>query len=76
MKRCLVKILSKVRVYGRIVNTRHAQRIAQYLTDIDIDGEVDIENKYIAPTIVLNPPLDSALMTDEIFGAILPIITI
>jgi aldehyde dehydrogenase (NAD+) len=64
--------------YGRIVNTRHAQRIAQYLTGIDVEtgGEVDIENKYIAPTIVLNPPLDSALMTDEIFGAILPIITI
>ena len=64
--------------YGRIVNTRHAQRIAQYLTDIDVEigGDVDIENKYIAPTIVLNPPLDSALMTDEIFGAILPIITI
>lgn len=64
--------------YGRIVNTRHAQRIAQYLTDIDVEtgGEVDIENKYIAPVIVLNPPLDSALMTDEIFGAILPVITI
>ena len=64
--------------YGRIINTRHAQRIAQYLTDIDVEigGEVDIENKYIAPTIVLNPPLDSALMTDEIFGAILPVITI
>ena len=64
--------------YGRIVNTRHAQRISQYLTDIDVEtgGEVDIENKYIAPTIALNPPLDSALMTDEIFGAILPVITI
>ena len=64
--------------YGRIVNTRHAQRIAQYLTDIDVEigGDVDIENKYVAPTIVLNPPLDSALMTDEIFGAILPVITI
>ncbi len=64
--------------YGRIVNTRHAQRIAQYLKDIDVEigGDVDIENKYIAPTIVLNPPLDSALMTDEIFGAILPMITI
>ena len=64
--------------YGRIVNTRHAQRIAQYLTDIDVEigGDVDIENRYIAPTIVLNPPLDGALMTDEIFGAILPIITI
>lgn len=64
--------------YGRIVNTRHAQRIAQYIADINVEvgGSVDIEEKYIAPTIVVNPPLDSALMTDEIFGAILPIITI
>lgn len=64
--------------YGRIVNERHAERISQYLTDIDIavGGEYDIKNRYIAPTIVVNPPLDSALMTDEIFGPILPIIAI
>jgi aldehyde dehydrogenase (NAD+) len=64
--------------YGRIVNIRHTERISQYLADIEVDvgGDVDIENKYVAPTIVVNPPLDGALMTDEIFGAILPIITI
>lgn len=64
--------------YGRIVNIRHTERISQYIADIEVDvgGDVDIENKYIAPTIVVNPPLDGALMTDEIFGAILPIITI
>ena len=64
--------------YGRIVNIRHTERISNYLTDIEIaaGGQVDIEGKYIAPTIVVNPPLDSALMTDEIFGAILPIMTI
>ncbi|WP_143764262.1 aldehyde dehydrogenase family protein [Cognaticolwellia mytili] len=64
--------------YGRIVNTRHTQRISQYIADIavEVGGDVDLEDKYIAPTIVINPPLDSALMTDEIFGAILPIITI
>jgi len=39
-------------------------------------GEVDIPNKYIAPTIVLNPPLDSKIMNEEIFGPLIPIITI
>jgi aldehyde dehydrogenase (NAD+) len=64
--------------YGRVINQRHCQRIANYFTDGEIftGGESDIESCYIAPTIVINPPLDSPLMTDEIFGAILPIVTI
>ena len=64
--------------YGRIVNQRHAKRISEYLTNIDLEtgGEFDIENRYVAPTIVINPLLDSPLMVDEIFGPILPIITI
>jgi aldehyde dehydrogenase (NAD+) len=64
--------------YGRVINQRHCQRIANYFTDgeIVVGGESDIESCYIAPTIMINPPLDSALMTDEIFGAILPIVTI
>jgi len=64
--------------YGRIINQRHCQRIADYLStgEIVCGGEFDIENKYIAPTIILNPELDSPLMTDEIFGAILPIVAV
>jgi len=64
--------------YGRVINQRHCQRIANYFTDGEIitGGESDIESCYIAPTISINPPLDSPLMTDEIFGAILPIVTI
>jgi len=64
--------------YGRIVNQRHCQRIASYFKDGEIitGGESDIENCYLAPTIIINPALDSPLMTEEIFGAILPIITI
>jgi acyl-CoA reductase-like NAD-dependent aldehyde dehydrogenase len=30
----------------------------------------------IEPTILLNPPLDSDIMTEEIFGPLLPIITV
>jgi len=64
--------------YGRVVNQRHSQRIASYLNtgEIVCGGEVDLENNYIAPTIVINPELDSPLMTEEIFGAVLPIVTI
>lgn len=32
--------------------------------------------KTIEPTILLNPPLDSDIMTEEIFGPLLPIITV
>jgi aldehyde dehydrogenase (NAD+) len=28
------------------------------------------------PTLLLNPPLDSDIMTEEIFGPLLPIITV
>ncbi len=64
--------------YGRVVNKHHTQRIASYLASGEIvhGGDVDVENKYIEPSIVLDPALDSAVMTDEIFGAVMPIITI
>ena len=64
--------------YGRIVNRRHTERIASYMDNGELvhGGDVDLATNYIEPTIVLNPALDSAVMTDEIFGALLPIITI
>jgi acyl-CoA reductase-like NAD-dependent aldehyde dehydrogenase len=36
----------------------------------------DVDKKFIAPTIILNPPLDCDLMKEEIFGPILSIITV
>lgn len=64
--------------YGRIVNQRHCNRIAAYIDEQDIihGGKVDLEARYVEPTIILNPSLDSPVMLEEIFGAILPIITI
>ncbi|WP_068545665.1 aldehyde dehydrogenase family protein [Thalassotalea crassostreae] len=64
--------------YGRIVNERHTERLSTYLDSGDIvcGGEFDIAAKYFSPTIIKDPALDSKLMTDEIFGAIFPIITI
>jgi len=76
--------------YGRIINQRHCQRIANYLSvegstdseestrdgELVIGGDFDIDKRYISPTVVLNPSLTGKMMTDEIFGPILPIIII
>jgi len=68
----------KNRFYGRIVNQRHCARLVSYLEGQNVvhGGEHDIENKYLAPTIVVNPALDSPLMQEEIFGPIIPIISV
>ena len=38
-------------------------------------GNVDTEEKWVAPTLVLNPSLEEPLMTQEIFGPVLPTIS-
>jgi aldehyde dehydrogenase (NAD+) len=64
--------------YGRIVSKRHCARLASYLENqnIVLGGKVDADNRYIEPTVVLDPAIDSPLMQEEIFGPILPIITL
>jgi aldehyde dehydrogenase (NAD+) len=63
--------------YGRIVNGRHHDRLTALLAGQNVlfGGEHDREQNYIAPTLLDEPSLDSAVMRDEIFGPILPIIS-
>lgn len=62
--------------YGRIINSAHLDRLTGYLNDghIACGGESDPAARYLAPTILTQPRMDSAVMTDEIFGPILPFI--
>lgn len=65
--------------FGRIVNERHAARIASLLDGGGFDaiaegGTVDVGDKYIAPTIVTGVKPDAALMGEEIFGPVLPVL--
>jgi aldehyde dehydrogenase (NAD+) len=62
--------------YGRIINAAHLGRLTGYLNDgqIACGGESDAATLYIAPTILTQPRMDSPVMTDEIFGPILPVI--
>ncbi len=61
----------------RIINKKHALRMADLLegTQILFGGEVDIDLRYVSPTLVDSPDLNSKLMRDEIFGPILPILS-
>ncbi len=62
--------------YPRIVNHRQFDRLVGYLEmgEVIYGGESDREEKYIAPTLMINPDMDSALMQDEIFGPIVVLI--
>ncbi|KAH8082835.1 aldehyde dehydrogenase [Cristinia sonorae] len=66
--------------YSRIVTKGHADRLAQLIQKTEgvvvIGGEVDVEQKYIAPTIILDPSPEEPLMKEEIFGPILPVISV
>ena len=37
-------------------------------------GEVDLKNRFVQPTLVLGPRMDSKMMSEEIFGPILPVV--
>lgn len=63
--------------YTRIINTKHFDRL-QNLIDpkkVIFGGKTDLEKLYIEPTVMDNVSWDDALMQEEIFGPILPILT-
>ncbi|MCZ0731240.1 aldehyde dehydrogenase family protein [Mycolicibacterium iranicum] len=64
----------------RIVNERHFNRLANALAatkgTVAVGGETDAVNLKIQPTVVVDPDPAEPLMTDEIFGPILPIVTV
>jgi len=62
--------------YGRIVNHRHFERLAEMLKTgrTVVGGQADARDLYIAPTVVTDVPMDGPLMQDEIFGPILPVL--
>lgn len=73
---------SEAKSYGRIVNSRHHQRLREMIDDafekdanIEVGGKVNDEDNFISPTIMTNVKPDARLMQEEIFGPILPVVT-
>lgn len=62
----------------RIINEQHFQRLSSMLkgANMAIGGDMNADEKYIAPTIVVDVKPNDPLMQDEIFGPILPIINV
>ena len=63
--------------YGKIINEKQFDRLLTYFKDGEIvcGGKTDREKLFIEPTVMININLDSAIMKEEIFGPILPIIS-
>ncbi|MYM26866.1 aldehyde dehydrogenase family protein [Duganella sp. CY15W] len=66
---------------ARVVNLRHTQRVAGLLQDavqrgakVSCGGVVDEAAHYVAPTLLEHVPADAEIMSEEIFGPLLPII--
>jgi aldehyde dehydrogenase (NAD+) len=63
--------------FARIINKKNCLRLMNLIEPgkVIFGGDSDIEDNYIAPTLIEENSLDSLLMAEEIFGPILPIIT-
>jgi aldehyde dehydrogenase (NAD+) len=66
----------------RIINGRNFDRLKKMLDDtvsggakVEVGGQTDAGERYIAPTVLTNVGADAAVMAEEIFGPILPILT-
>ncbi|MFF1658709.1 aldehyde dehydrogenase family protein, partial [Streptomyces sp. NPDC058255] len=64
--------------FGRIVNERHFDRLSSLLDSgrTVTGGDSDRATKYIAPTVLADVDPKAPVMREEIFGPILPIVTV
>lgn len=71
------KDIVKNKYFGRIISQEHSERLVKYLDgqNVVFGGQHDVMQKFVAPTVVLNPSVDSPLMQEEIFGPIIPILS-
>lgn len=64
--------------YGRIVSPRHFDRLVSLMSGgaVAVGGQSDAPSRYIAPTVLVDVDRDSALMSEEIFGPLLPVLPV
>jgi len=62
--------------YGKIINERRFDKLITYLQEGNIiyGGNYDRNKLWIEPTLIENISMDSSLMTEEIFGPLLPVL--
>lgn len=62
--------------YGKIINKKQFDRLVGHIQqgEIAFGGRYDADQLFIAPTIIEDTSADTALMKEEIFGPLLPVI--
>ena len=64
--------------FGRIINEKHMTRLSNILEcdkdKIVFGGDIDFEKRYISPTILKDVTTDDKVMSEELFGPILPVL--
>lgn len=82
VKRTIIQFFPKPELQmSRVITDKHFARIHALLEQQPREAVISVIGKqtahtgrFIPPTLVLNPKLDSALMLDEIFGPVLPVL--
>lgn len=64
--------------YVRMINDKAFNRVSSYIDSAKVryGGRVDATTRYIEPTLLDSPAMDSPVMQEEIFGPVLPMIDI
>ncbi len=62
--------------YARMIHARRFDAVKGYLDQgtVHLGGQHDVSDRYIAPTVLTNVSLESPVMSEEIFGPVLPVI--
>ena len=76
-KHLLTKDPQKAKHFVRIVNDKALERLIGYLGDGTIyhGGQYDKVERYLSPTILTDVSPEAAVMQEEIFGPIFPVLT-
>jgi aldehyde dehydrogenase (NAD+) len=68
--------------FCRMIDDGHFSRINALVEEtvrggakVEVGGETDAAQRYIAPTVLSNVTNDAAIMSEEIFGPVLPVLT-
>ena len=63
--------------FARLINAKRFDVVKGYLEHgrVHLGGDHNAAERYIAPTVLIDVPLDSPPMREEIFGPVLPVLT-
>lgn len=61
---------------GRMVNAQHFERVVSMIIPekVVVGGKIDAASRFIAPTVMRDITLNDAVMNEEIFGPVLPVL--